>query len=300
MEITLGTKVFSRPDCLAGLLDSVTGTPIETVYVADDGEPSEEKDKLYTADYPFDLHVIDLEYDAGVGLGRRRLVEESDSKYLLVVDSDHEVPSNVAVLRDQLEQRPDIGGISGLLYENRAIRGACHDIHEEGQVLVRNVKSDKPVEMAAGTPLIQFDFLPFVTMFRRECLEEYAWDPEYVIGKAHLDLHVGHKKHTDWKFAVSPTVLFPHYPGGDSDYLENRYSMKKLTESKEYFLDKWDYRQLVLGQTDWTDATRSLLDPTWLARNSLKATLLGLPPSVQVLAMDARDAVRRYRKRPPL
>lgn len=300
MDVALGTKVFSRADRLAGLLDSVARTPIDTVYVADDGEQSGEKDRLYEADYPFDLHVLDLEYDAGLAYGRNRIVEASDADYLLVVDSDHEVPPDVGTLVDQLEARPALGGISGLLYERGKIRGTCHDLHEHGDVLVRDTREDKRVDQVAGAPLVEFEFLPNVALFRRACLAEQAWDPEYVIGREHLDFYVAHKQRTDWQFAVSPTVLFGHYPGGDASYVENRENRRKLERSKAYFLEKWGYRQVVLGQTDWTDATRPQLDPRLLARNAIKAALLRLPPRAQALAMDARDLARRYRKRPPL
>lgn len=300
MDVALGTKVFSRVDRLAGLLDSVTRTSIDTVYVADDGEQNEEKDRLYTADYPFDLHVLDLEYDAGLAKGRNRIVEASEADYLLIVDSDHEVPPNVNTLVDQLEARPDLGAVSGLLYENGKMCGTCHDLHENGDVIVRDVRREKRVERVAGAPLVEFEFLPNVALFRRECLTEQAWDSEYVIGREHLDFYVAHKQRTDWKFAVSPTVLFDHYPGGDTGYVENRENRHKLERSKTYFLEKWGYRQVVLGQTDWIDATRPQLDPQLLARNIVKIALLRLPPRAQALAMDVRDVARRYLKRPPL
>lgn len=300
MDVALGTKVFSRADKLGGLLDSVSGTPIDTVYVADDGEPSERKDRLYEAGYPFDLRVLDLEYDAGLAYGRNRIVEASDADYLLVVDSDHEVPPDVSTLVDQLRARPDLGAVSGLLYERGKIRGTCHDLHEHGDVLVRDTREDKHVDQVAGAPLVEFEFLPNVALFRRACLAEQSWDPEYVIGREHLDFYVAHKQRTDWQFAVSPTILFGHSPGGDTSYLENRENRRKLERSKAYFLEKWGYRQVVLGQTDWTDATRPQLDPRLLGRNALKAALLRLPPQALALAMDARDAVRRFRKRPPL
>ena len=77
-EIALGTKVFSRAKRLGKLLNSVSETPIDTVYVADDGEPSRDKKALYEANYEFNLEVLDLEYDAGLGYGRNRIVEASE------------------------------------------------------------------------------------------------------------------------------------------------------------------------------------------------------------------------------
>jgi glycosyltransferase involved in cell wall biosynthesis len=299
-EIALGTKVFSRAEKLGGLLDSIAGTPIDTVYVADDGEPAEEKSRVYDADYEFDLEVLDLEYDAGLGYGRNRIVEASDEPYLLIADSDHEVPPDVDRLVDQLQARPDLGGIAGLLFERGKIRGTCHDLHERGDVLVRDVEGEKAVQRVAGDPLVEYDFVPNACLFRRACLEDRAWDPEYVIGKEHVDFYVTHARETDWSFAVNPTVLFDHYPGGDSAYVADRESAQKLERSKRYFLDKWGYRAIVLGRTDWTDATRPHRAPRYLAEQALKSVLLSLPESAQIALMDLRDRVRRRRNRPPL
>lgn len=300
MDVALGTKVFSRAGKLANLLDSVEHTPIATVYVADDGEETEEKHELYSRNYPFELRVLDLQYDAGLAYGRNRILEASDAEYLLIADTDHELPGNVPTLVRQLEARPGLGGVSGLLYERGTVLGTCHDIHENGDVLVRDVREDKHVEWVADAPLVEFEFVPNAVLFRRDCLAEQAWDPEYVIGREHLDFYVAHRHWTDWTFAVSPTVLFGHYPGGSAGYVKNRESRRKLERSKAYFLEKWGYRQVVLGQTDWTDATRALLEPRRLARGILKAGLVRAPPRAQAFAMDVRDILRRYRGRPPL
>lgn len=300
MDVALGTKVFSRADKLGKLFESVKRTPIETVYVADDGKPNEEKERLYSDDYPFELTILDLEYDAGLAYGRNCIVEASQEEYLLIVDSDHEVPPEVGTLVAQLEERPDLGAVSGLLFERDKIRGTCHDLHENGDVLVRDVRTDKQVHRVAGAPLVEFEFLPNVALFRRSCLEEQTWDPEYIIGREHLDFYVAHKRRTGWKFAVSPTVIFGHYPGGDGSYFANRMNRNKLKQSKRYFLEKWGFQTVVIGQTDWTDATRQQLAPGLIARNAVKATLLQLPPIAQTITMNIRDIIRRYRNRPPL
>ena len=299
-DIAVGTKVFSRAERLGDLLDSISETPVDTVYVADDGEPSEEKTALYEASYEFDLEVLDLEYDAGLGYGRNRIVEASDEPYLLVVDSDHEVPPDIGRLADQLAARPDLGGVAGLLFERGKIRGTCHDLFRREDVLVRDVREEKGVKRVAGDPLVEYDFVPNVCLFRRECLDDCAWDPEYVIGKEHLDFYWTHRQETDWSFGVNPAVLFDHYPGGDTTYVTNRESAEKLNHSKRYFLGKWDLRAIVLGRTDWTDATRQHRTPRYLAEQVAKTALLSLPPSVQAPLMKLRDAVRRRRNLPPI
>ena len=95
-------------------------------------------------------------------------------------------------------------------------------------------------------------------------------------------------------------MLFGHHPGGDSRYVENRDSYEKLQRSREYFLDKFGYDRIVLGYTDWED--RRAAEPAWavLGRDVAKKLLLAAPPSVQAPVQRARDAVRRWRRLPPL
>jgi len=299
-DIAVGVKVFSRVEKLGRLLSSIEPSPVDTVYVADDGEMTDEKTALYDREFDFDLTVFDLPYDAGLGHGRAHIVENLSEEYLLVVDSDHELRGDVGVLREQLRADSDLGGVSGLLYENGAIVGTCHNLSRNGDVLIRNVAGPKPVESVGGYPFVEFEFIPNAAMFERDCLEDYCWDPEYVIGKEHLDFYIGHKRRTDWRFGVNPTVLFDHHPGGTSSYVENRESYEKLRRSRSYFLEKWGFDRIVLGYTDWED--RRYGEPGWndIGTDLVKKLLLGSPEPVQRSLQRCRDTVRHCRRLPPL
>lgn len=269
--VALGVKVFNRTEKLEALLESVPESVYDTVYVADDGR-TDERTHLYERDWPYTLELIDLPYDAGLGPGRNAILDALDEPYLTIVDSDHTLPANVDVLVHQLEARPEFGGISGLLFEHGRIQGLCHDLYEEGDVLVRDT-GPKTESMVADYPLVEFDFVPNIVTFRRECLEERAWDENYVIGREHLDFFVGHKHETDWRFGTCPAVLFPHHPGGGREYDTNRRDPAKLLTSKAYFREKWGYDQVVarefwLGNQS-VDKPLAALDggvtvPTWL------------------------------------
>ena len=254
-EVAAGTKVFSRTDRLHDLLESLERVSVEQVYVADDGKPSAEKAALFDREFGFDLTVIDLEYDAGLGKGRREIVDRLEEPYFLLVDTDHVVPPNVMALRSILEKDPSIGGVAGNLIEpvqGRTYQNA-HDLSEDGMTLVRHTKASKPVEDVAGHPFVPFDFIPNAAMFKRDCVSEYTWDPEYTIGKEHLDFYVGHKKRTDWRFGVCPDVCFRHYPGGTDDYVSNRHSSDKNQRSEQYFRDKWGYDEIRSKRNYWFD-----------------------------------------------
>lgn len=256
-DIAVGTKVFTRTEKLRGLLESVERTDIDRIYLADDGEMTAEKEVLYDHEFNFELRVIDLEYDAGLGRGRKEIVESLEGEdYLLIVDTDHEVPRNVEVLADQLAADSSIGGIAGTLVEPERGRvfQSAKDLREEGSILVRSADIEKKtIEEVAGYPFVQFQFIPNAAMFRTDCLDDYCWDPNYVIGKEHIDFYVGHWKKTDWRFGVNPAVTFNHYPGGDRAYVDNRHSNEKKTRSDLYFREKWGYEAVRTDRSYWFD-----------------------------------------------
>lgn len=243
-DIALATKVFHRTEKLEALLESVDDSVVPTVYVADDGD-TEDRRHLYDRDWPFELTVIDAEFDAGLGKCRKMLVDRITEEYLLIVDSDHLVPENVAVLRSVLAADDSIGGVSGLLLEDAIVTGLFHDIRFEDDLVVRDVDpATKTTEYLAGHPFVQFDFVPNAALFRSDCFEDYNWDPNYVIGREHLDFYLGHLE-TDWRFGVCPSVVFSHRPGGSANYESERTSGDKLGASKEYFARKWGIEGVV-------------------------------------------------------
>lgn len=248
-NIAIGTKIFTRIDRLRGLLESVPEW-VSTVYVADDGGVSQDKRELYDGEYGYELETIEMDYDEGVGAGRNTIVDAVSEEFLIIVDTDHRIPNTALALCEQLRDRPDLGGIGGALVEpdNGQLYCEAQDFREEtleeGTKLVRGPyigDEPKEINIVSGLPLVAFDFIPNAAMFRTECLVDQAWDPHYVIEFEHVDFYVSHWKRTDWSFAVSPSVQFPHYPGGDTEYLINRFSNDKERDSREYFLNKWDY-----------------------------------------------------------
>lgn len=298
-ELALGVTVFRRTGKLRNLLDSIDHQPIKTVYVADQGEMTDEKEDLYAREYPFELEVFDLDFNIGTGYCRWIVAEESTEEYLLIADSDNEIPDNVAILVDQLEARPDMGGIGGILAEPDRIWCASHDLREEGDVLVRGTDTEKETQIVARAPLVEFDVLPNITVFRRECLDDYAWDKEYPAYQ-HIDFYVGHKKQTDWSFGVCPKVLFEHYPGGGQNYTSFRNATERLWKGKQMFLEKWNYRQIVLGHTTWLQTQTQPPTKHSILTDLAKSFIRELPIETQARIVDARDRVRTWRGGKPV
>jgi hypothetical protein len=251
-EIALGAVTFKRMEKLKNLFDSIDSEKISTVYISDTGESVDNK-KVYDREYPYDIKIFDMEYDAGLGAGREKIVKNLEEDYMLLVDDDMQMPSGLDILYKQMLSRPDIGGICGLFTEKDRIYTSCVDIFDEGGTCHLEVREDKPIETVDGYPFVQFDFIANAALFRKECLKDYCWDPNYIIGREHADFYVGHKRQTDWNFALSPSVYFPHFPGGDEDFMSNRHSERKNTRSEEYFLDKWGFESVERTNYNWLD-----------------------------------------------
>lgn len=255
-KIALGTKVFSRGEQLEKLLDSVPKC-VDQVYVADDGKQSEKKDSIYEER---DINVINLEYDKGLSAGRNEIVERSQEDYICIVDTDHRVPNNIDTIIEQLESSPEFGGIGGILVEpeNNQILYIGQDFEERNdqEEIVRSpYLNKKDVEIVSGSPIVRFDFIPNAAVFRREVLEEYPWDEEFVIGGEHGDFYVNHWHNSDWKFGINPAVNFLHYPGGDEEYISERKDDDKLSRSHNYFMNKWEYKKHISGGYHWGKIT---------------------------------------------
>lgn len=298
-ELALGVTVFRRVSKLRDLLDSINDQPIKTVYIADQGEKTEEKQELYDRNYPFELEVFNLDFNIGTGYCRWIVAHESTEDYLLIADSDNRIPENIELLVEQLKQRPKMGGICGILAEEDQIWCASHDLREKNGVIIRGTDTKKSTEIVAGAPLIEFDVLPNITVFRRECLDDYIWDKNYPAYQ-HIDFYVGHKNQTDWSFGVCPQVVFEHYPGGSDSYMDFRKDIERLWRGKQMFLDKWDYSQIVLGHTTWLQSQTRPSSRKSLATNIIKSLIRELPIGVQKTIVNVRDKIRMQRGKGPV
>lgn len=260
-DIALGTKIFTRTNKLAGLLDSVPDW-ISTVYIADDGEQTSKR-TLYTQQYPFELKLLDLEYDSGVGIGRNAIVSAVEEEYVIIVDPDHRIPPSMRILYDQLRKRPELGGISGLIIEpdNNRLYSQAADFREimtdDGVKLLRETcatDNQKIFEIKDNIPVVKFDFIPQATIFRASCLNEESWDPEFTTEFEHTDFYLSHWKNTDWVFGICPSVQIPHYPGGNTEYMMNRKDPQKRSSGREYLLEKWNYNDMETTDGKWVEA----------------------------------------------
>lgn len=248
-DVAIGLTSFLRREKVETCLRSIIENPHEfsRVIVADNGGIGPEKRRVYERFRKrAPLEVLDLDDERGTGASRNAIVEELDEPYLLLVDDDMTVPSSVETLRRILDARPDLGGVAGIHYQGGILRAWAHDLFLEetaaGSVLVSDRRADKSsiVDTPYGEKRIfEYEFIPNCVMFRRECLEDSRWDPEFKMAKEHVDFYLDHKLNSDWSFALTEEAVFPHYPGGSDEYDNARWDDEVHRESMQYLFDKW-------------------------------------------------------------
>lgn len=248
-DIAAGVPMYCRDDALARFLDSVPDY-VQTVYVADNG-PDQQRD-VYDAEWPFDLTVLHLPHDCGIGRCRNELVRACDERYLWLGDSDMELArdGDLRLLRECLENNPGLGGISGWLIEGGVVRSGARNLHRHGSALVKTVDETPTLEYDT-LPFARFDFIPQCGLFRTAAFEDYAYDPT-VRNSEHADFFIGHT-HTDWAFASTPAVMVYHNRDIDEDYRESKRGHNHV--DLDVLDEKWGIDRIVPGsRTDWAQA----------------------------------------------
>ncbi|MDR9382552.1 MAG: hypothetical protein RI560_12900 [Natronomonas sp.] len=246
--IAAGVPVFSRETALRRFLESVPEY-VETVYVADNGR--EQDRDLYERAWPFDLDVLNLPFDCGIGACRAAIADASREPYLWVGDCDMKIAraGDLRTLRRVLESEPDLGGVSGWLLEGRAVRSGARDLRRVGATAIKEAAA---LEREHGpVPFVRADFIPQAGLFRTEVYEDYAYDPA-VRSTEHFDFFYGHKEAGAWDFASTPAVVTIHNRDIDPQYRESERGSRHV--DRDVLADKWGIERVEVGaRSDWAE-----------------------------------------------
>lgn len=245
--IAAGVPMYSRESALRQFLDSVPDY-VEVVYVADNG-PEQDRD-CYHEDWPFELKVLHLEHDIGIGACRAAIADACDERYLWLGDCDMQILryDDLRLLRSILDANPELGGVSGWLLEERAVRAGARNLHIQGDAAIKTV-DDIPTPDGDPVPFATFDFIPQAGLFRTVIYDEYCYDPD-MDSSEHFDFFFAHKQLNEWVFASTPAVLTVHNRNIDPEYRQKERGGNHVDES---VLDqKWGISRIEPGpKTDW-------------------------------------------------
>ena len=235
--IPLFIPVYEEPELLERLLVSVMNRgDLNPIYVMDTGPEMPEKERVYDT---FDVQVVDIGPDESVSKARNKANEITDSEIYCLTDSDTEIVGDIQHLVDCIQSEDDVGAVTSPLIETDRILYMGGNFREQNGGLVREAIPKPDIRFIDGFPYYEYDLVCSSGVFRKECVDDYAWDEQYQIGFDHEDFHLGHWKNTKWNFLMSFMPVFKHNTGGRDTIEEKREN--RNTTPQEQFLEKWGY-----------------------------------------------------------
>jgi len=247
-RIAVGVPVFERTAALRQFLESVPNY-VSTAYIADNGH-TEKRQPLYDERWSFELEVLDLDFDVGIGACRKAIADAATEPFLWVGDNDMVLlrEDDLRRLRATLQAREDLGGISGWLIEEGTVRSGARNLTRAGDTVVKTV--DEPATLERGpVPFARFDFIPQAGLFRTEAYETYAYDPD-VYNSEHVDFFLGQQAAGEWEFASTPAVMVEHDRWINTDYRESTRGHDHV--DMDVLDEKWGVAEIEVGTNgDW-------------------------------------------------
>lgn len=247
-RVSCGIKTFLREEKLESCLASLVGKGFHSVIVSDDGNITPGKRAVYERfSNELPLHLIELPFDIGVGIGRNIIAEHCKTEYLLFLDDDQMVPDNIGDLYTIMEHDHTLGGISGYWFEYGNLRCGATNLFFRGNYIVKDIPQRVKAKTVGTLTYFIYDFIPNSTLFRTSCLLEIPWDPFYKIGSEHLDFYLLHLKSNKWKFAVTPNVIIEHDSREHTTEYKEMYRKNagRLETSANYLNKKWGVRGVI-------------------------------------------------------
>lgn len=279
---SVAVSTFLRPDklkrCLAAVDAIPEGDRPESVVVADDGEEHPEKDRVYeTYADRLPLTVVDLPYDAGLSKKRNEAIDRMETKYVLQLDDDQYVPSNVHELTDVLDADASLGGVAPFWEERGEIKCNAANYRTRNGWVLKDTHDRECERTESGHAIYRYDHIPNAAMYRTAVFEDYAWDETYVIAGEDTDFYLRHSVLGEWDFAVTPDYVLRHDPGPGSvaTYEDERKDLEKITASLDYLTEKFGIKG-VLQVNSHQHPERSMRGKLvhWLAVSVVPNTVL--------------------------
>lgn len=171
-KVSIGIRTFLRDPQLFEVISAIKDTMPETeICIADDGDKSEEKSKLYLELVKQGHQVLELPFDSGLGAKSNALVESFSHPYFLLGTDDFdfrpkEVREGIEKLVEVLDHTDvDVasGRVNNIPYE--------FDLEEKDGVV-----KEIPVMIDSLTWFTQVDLTVNYFLAKRRVFEKVRWD----------------------------------------------------------------------------------------------------------------------------
>lgn len=245
-------STFLRPMKLEQCLQSILQIPISCgpsrVVIADDGEADNKKEQIYDKYLGrLPLSVVDLPYDAGLAKKRNEGLNRISDEFVLLLDDDQYVPSDVHELTAILDENPQLGGIAPFWVENGLMKcNAANFYFKRGWALKRGDNAECE-RTGTGHHMFRYDHISNAAMFRTTVFDDYRWDESYIINEEDTDFYLKHREIDKWDFAVTPEYIIRHDPGAGEvgGYTDERNDTEKFNQSVSRLCEKFNIKGII-------------------------------------------------------
>ena len=249
-KVAIGIKTFFREESLFKTIDSIKKhfpCPYR-LYIADDGEISEEKEYQYQQLEMQGHTIIKLPFNSGLSFGRNMIVKKAKEDYILMMDDDIRLNDSESIERMKciLDSKEDIGLCAGMVYQesNELFGGENYSrglrLEIDGGALYR-YKSEGKLSKVDGMLFNYADQVVNFFLAKREIFNDVRWDERIKIEYEHIDFFLNLKK-TRWKATVCLNTKLTHCINKTVDPVYFRY---RYSAPIQYFYGKHGIQNII-------------------------------------------------------
>lgn len=260
-ELAIFIKTFNREKALINCIESIEKqlNNIEyRYYIADDGEKTETKNKLYKDLRRSGNIIKELNYNIGASKSRNILLKSlQDEKYILRLDDDFEFTdeTNLTAMIKILEKNKNISAVADL--ERQIGNGKSVFSGEispwQGFFFKKNkTLVKKAVDLndfiyfnCSDYQYAYCDFARNFILIKREVFDEISWDEKISFAKEHEDFMLSLKK-TGNNLVFTPNSTHLHRDDivSSKNYINVKSNEKNQERSIENFNKKWGFKEV--------------------------------------------------------
>ena len=265
-EIAVFIKTFMREEtffnCINSLMEHMSNNHISyRLYIADDGEISEKKKKLYENLRCKGHIILELPFNTGASKSRNLLLGElQDERYVLRMDDDFELTNetNIFAMKKILNKKPEIGVVAGLERQigigksvfSKQISPYQGFFIKKGTKLVKKIVPLNKFDYfyVDGIKCAKCDFSRNMLLTKRDIFKEIKWEEKLKFSGEHFDFML-QIKYSPWDLVFTPFSIHLH-----REDIENTnksiYNKTKIAniEKKIIYKKKWDIERTTISR----------------------------------------------------
>lgn len=265
--IAIIIKTWLREGCIERLVQSIEqflDLPYR-IYVADEYPLSECRRDFYKdlGEKGHYVFVYENANPVSVTVARNFLLDQlGQEKFVLRVDDDFVLTkdTNIRLMKEILESRPEIGAVADLEIQARDAKGVlANEISDSQGYLLSGdgslIKLKIPADrwhwcfLPSGGRYAYADFTRNMLLISRQVFNDVRWNSDLMIHGEHIDFMLSLKR-AGWLLAFTPDSVHVHDdpPPSDQDarYRSARQSEISRKKADDSLLNKWGYNRLLV------------------------------------------------------